>query len=75
MPATDPTTLERFHVQGLVGQAACFVRQVNKIPLFASADARLYDAKSSGRNRVVGRAQAAADRGSADDPRSVPGLA
>jgi diguanylate cyclase (GGDEF)-like protein len=58
-----------------IGIATCPDDGTALSALFASADARLYDAKSSGRNRVVGRAQAAADRGSADDPRSVPGLA
>jgi diguanylate cyclase (GGDEF)-like protein len=58
-----------------IGIATCPNDGTALSALFASADTRLYDAKTSGRNRVVGRAQDAADRASADEPRSVPRLA
>lgn len=43
--------------------------------LFASADARLYEAKSAGRNRVVGRPEAHASAHSGRNPRSILDLA
>jgi diguanylate cyclase (GGDEF)-like protein len=58
-----------------VGIATCPNDGTALSSLFAAADTRLYDAKSSGRNRVVGRSESSADARSPSNPRSVPGIA
>lgn len=57
-----------------IGIATCPSDATTLAALFASADTRLYEAKSAGRNRVIGRAEARAGARSSDDPRSVPDL-
>jgi len=57
-----------------IGVATCPNDGASLWSLFASADARLYDAKFAGRNRVVGRKKETDPR-SAKDSRSVPGIA
>jgi diguanylate cyclase (GGDEF)-like protein len=58
-----------------IGVATCPDDATTLTSLFASADTRLYNAKSSGRNRVIGRAVAEADVEESGTARSVPGLA
>lgn len=65
---------ERARVTISIGVATCGDDGLTLTALFASADTRLYEAKSSGRNRVIGRAEPAGDTDAAE-PRPVPGLA
>jgi diguanylate cyclase (GGDEF)-like protein len=58
-----------------IGIATCPADGTSLSALFANADARLYDAKFGGRNRVVGRSGPKGNGGAASDPRSVPGIA
>lgn len=69
------STAEGVPVTVSIGLATCPLDGSALSALFAAADTRLYEAKSSGRNRVIGRAQAATDSDAADDPRQVPGIA
>ena len=68
------STSERARVTISIGVATCRDDGLTLAALFASADTRLYEAKSSGRNRVIGRVEPAGDTDTAE-PRPVPGLA
>jgi diguanylate cyclase (GGDEF)-like protein len=69
------STAEGMRVTISIGIATCPTDATHLSMLFASADARLYEAKSGGRNRVVGRSEENSDSRPSDDRRSVPGLA
>jgi len=58
-----------------IGVATCPTDATTLSTLFASADARLYDAKFSGRNRVVGRPNVKPRSDSTSGARPVPGIA
>jgi diguanylate cyclase (GGDEF)-like protein len=66
---------ERMPVTISIGVASCPDDATTLTAVFASADARLYDAKLSGRNRVIGRPASDSDREETSDVRSVPRLA
>ncbi|MCC6949321.1 MAG: GGDEF domain-containing protein [Bradyrhizobiaceae bacterium] len=65
---------ERIPVTISIGIATCPGEATSLSELFASADARLYAAKSAGRNRVVGGPEARGARPSTGNPHSVPDL-
>jgi diguanylate cyclase (GGDEF)-like protein len=58
-----------------IGIATCPTDATSLSALFASADARLYEAKSGGRNRVVGRHEPGTNSQSSNRARSVPDVA